>query len=193
MLVTLDDLRRALRDHRPVTDDAPGADPAAVALVLAQSPAGPATLLIRRAVRPGDPWSGQIALPGGRWEPADADLLATAARETAEETGIALDRAAALAQLSDLRPRTPLLPSVYVRPFVFALPAPPPLTLSAEVQDARWVPLARLREPGVWREAVVSVPRLDRAMPAYLVDDWVVWGMTERILTPFLELLPSLV
>ncbi|MCA9764471.1 MAG: NUDIX domain-containing protein, partial [Gemmatimonadetes bacterium] len=56
---------------------------AAVALLLV--PAPDRLLLIRRADRLGDPWSGHLALPGGRQEPADASLLETAIRETAEE------------------------------------------------------------------------------------------------------------
>lgn len=48
-------------------------------------------LFIKRARNPRDPWSGHMALPGGRREAHDDDLLATAIRETHEETGIELD------------------------------------------------------------------------------------------------------
>src|SRR3989442_8572178 len=119
-VITLAAVRRALRDRRPETVDAPEAWPAAVALILLEG-AGLEALFIRRAERADDPWSGQIALPGGRRGPHDADLAATAIRETNEETGVDLSSAERLGVLDDLYPRTPTLPPVVVRPFVFAL------------------------------------------------------------------------
>jgi 8-oxo-dGTP pyrophosphatase MutT (NUDIX family) len=195
-LLTLDHVRRALRGHVARTVEIADARPAAVALVLLDGPP-PATgleiLLIRRAERPGDPWSGQIAFPGGRYEPGDPDLLATAIRETREETGVDLTSAERLGPLDDLYPRTPTLPPVVVRPFVFALGRrPPPLVPSDEVQRAFWLPLSRLEEAGVRREITLTLRGVERMFPAYLVDDELVWGMTERILTPFIELVINL-
>ncbi|MDH4045507.1 MAG: NUDIX domain-containing protein, partial [Gemmatimonadota bacterium] len=63
---------------------------AAVAVMLAQE--SESVLLIRRAERVDDPWSGHIGLPGGRTSPSDADLLVTAMRETTEEVGVRLER-----------------------------------------------------------------------------------------------------
>ena len=68
----------------------------AVALVLAPGSMGLEALFIRRAERADDPWSGHIALPGGRREPGDADRLATAVRETREEVGVTLPASALL-------------------------------------------------------------------------------------------------
>jgi 8-oxo-dGTP pyrophosphatase MutT (NUDIX family) len=81
---------------------------AAVALVLRPHPDGDAELLfIRRATRAGDPWSGQIGLPGGRYEPADDLLETTALRETLEEVGLDLRAGGrVLGALDELRPRT---------------------------------------------------------------------------------------
>jgi len=188
-VITLAAVRRALRDHRPQRANAPDARPAAVALVLADAPGGDLEiLLIRRAERADDPWSGQIALPGGRYDPADRDLLATAVRETREETGVDLSAAEGLGPLDDLYPRTPTLPPVVVRPFVFAVPRRVALVPSDEVQRAFWLPLARLADPDVRREVTLTLRGAKRTFPAYLVNGEVIWGMTERILSPFLDL-----
>ena len=190
-MITLAQVRRALRGHQPRTVEAPEARPAAVAVVLLDGVAvsgGLEVLLIRRAERAGDPWSGQIALPGGRHEARDPDLLTTAMRETREETGVDLASAERLGALDDLYPRTPTLPPVVVRPFVFLLERRPALIPSDEVQRAFWLPLARLGEPGIRREITLTLRGIERTFPAYLVDDEVIWGMTERILTPFIEL-----
>ncbi len=104
-MITLEQVRRALRSYQPVAVNAPEALPAAVALILYEGTGGGGGgvegLFIKRAQQAGDPWSGQIALPGGRREPADADLLATAVRETREETGIELTGVEQLGALDD--------------------------------------------------------------------------------------------
>src|SRR5262249_61528888 len=63
---------------------------AAVSLILSEAQGSAQALIIKRAERPGDHWSGHLALPGGRAQDEDADLIATAARETYEEVGIDL-------------------------------------------------------------------------------------------------------
>lgn len=187
-MITLDRVRRALRKRQAVTVEAPEAQPAAVALILYTGAEGLEALFIKRAVQSGDPWSGQIALPGGRREAGDTDLLATAVREAREETGIDLAGAEQLGRLDDLYPRTPTLPPVLVRPYVFAVAARPALAPDVEVQRAFWVPLRRLAEPGVRREVTLTLRGVERTFPAYHLGDDVIWGMTERIITPFVEL-----
>jgi 8-oxo-dGTP pyrophosphatase MutT (NUDIX family) len=166
-----------------------GADPtlAAVAVILVPEP--DSVLLIRRAERAGDPWSGHMGLPGGRADPEDADLLATAMRETVEEVGCALDRDRLLGVLDDVWPRSPLQRLIVVRPYVFAMPERPSFTLSGEVAETYWIPLAELQRPDVYRETIIHLGGEDRAFPAYHLEPGVVWGLTERILTPLLELL----
>jgi len=187
--MTLERARRALARYAAQEIAAPEARPAAVALILVEQSGGLEALFIKRAARAGDPWSGQVAFPGGRHDPEDRDLLATAIRETREETGVELSDAERLGVLDDLYPRTPTLPPVRVRPFVFALPARRPLVETVEVERAFWVPLARIVEPSVRRDVKLLVGGVERVFPAYDLGDDVIWGMTERILTPFLELL----
>jgi 8-oxo-dGTP pyrophosphatase MutT (NUDIX family) len=178
-------LKQRLATHRPAADDAdPSLIWAAVAVVLVPSP--DAVLLIRRAERAGDPWSGHMALPGGRRDPADEDLVATALRETLEEVGLRLDRTDLLGGLDDVVPRTPVLPPIAVRPFVFSLAERPPLTLNPEVAGVRWVHLDHLLHPETYHSARLEIRGEPRDFPAYRVDESIVWGMTERILTGLL-------
>jgi len=189
-MATVQDARRKLRDYRPT--EIPfetGMIAAAVAVVLHDGTAGIEALFIHRAVRVGDTWSGQIAFPGGRREPTDADLGATAVRETLEEVGVDLSAAERLGVLDDLHPRTPVLPPVVVRPFVFALTERPTIVVSPEVQDAFWVSFRALQAPGVLGEIAIDHPGIPRrVLPAYTLGNRIIWGMSERILTPLISL-----
>lgn len=163
---------------------------AAVALVLKPSDVADdlELLLIRRATREGDPWSGQIGLPGGRFERADASLEHTALRETMEELGLDLRvHGVVLGQLDELRPRTPVLPPIIVRPFVCALRALPPLVPSDEVADYRWVRVGDLFHKDSRIRTTVRVRDISMKVEAYQLGDFTVWGMTERILATFAE------
>jgi 8-oxo-dGTP pyrophosphatase MutT (NUDIX family) len=157
-----------------------------VAVLIAPDPES--VLLIRRAEREGDPWSGHMGLPGGRSDPEDPDLLATALRETAEEVGYALSRESMLGTLDDVWPGSPLPRLIVVRPYVFCLSERPEMRLSGEIAEAFWVPLAELRHPEVYRETVIRLGGMDRVFPAYHLEPGTVWGLTERILTPLLQL-----
>lgn len=183
-------LARRLRERPGVHAPAePEVRRAAVALVLRPDPAaGLALLFIKRADYEGDPWSGQVAFPGGRHEPHDDDLLATAIRETREETGVDLGAdGMLLGTLDDLWPRTPVLPPIVVRPYVFALEPDVPFALSDEVAAAFWAPLDLLRAPDATFEATVMVRGEERRVPAVRHVDYTIWGMTERIFRNLLE------
>lgn len=146
-------------------------------------------LVIQRAEREGDRWSGQLAFPGGRSHPEDDDLAATARRETLEEVGIDLSRIPLLGLLDDLEPRTPVLPRLVVRPFVYVLPVPAAFHLNPEVAAAWWVPLEQFLKPGVY--GPIEYRRYGTLVRAsgYQLDIGLLWGMSERILTPLLTLM----
>jgi len=176
-----------LAERNPREEDLPDRPKAAVAVIFAPDP--DSVLLIRRAEREGDRWSGQIALPGGRWSASDADLAATARRETREEVGVELGGIPVSAVLDDLAPRTPVLPPIVVRPFVFSLPAATALILNHEVAGAWWVELDTLLHPDVLRSIEYQRHGATVRGVGYHLDIGVLWGMTERILTPIIELL----
>ena len=129
-----------------------------------------------------------MALPGGRQDPAEPDLVSTAIRETEEEVGLQLRQEHLIGSLDDVVPRTPVLPPIAVRPHVFLLqeqraPAPNP-----EVAAANWVPLDLFLHPDTYRTVALEIRGESREFPAYRVDESLVWGLTERILSDLLQL-----
>ncbi|MHB1327336.1 MAG: NUDIX hydrolase [Gemmatimonadales bacterium] len=180
-------LAEALGARSPAVADPTGRSRAAVAIVLAPNP--DAVLLIRRAERVGDRWSGQMAFPGGRWAPEDPDLLTTARRETSEEVGLDLTDARLLGQFDDSAPRSPSLPPVVVTPYLFAVDHRRPLYPNVEVAEAGWVPFDELLRSEIYRPFEYRAEGTKYLFPGYHLPIGVVWGMTERILTPILSLL----
>lgn len=181
----LEAVRAVLARRTPKRLPPAGARQAAVALVLAPGARGAVGLFIRRARHPKDPWSGQIGLPGGRRDPGDPTLLATALREAREETGVRLRRGDLLGRLDDLHPRSRALPDIVVRPFVFALERRPDLRCSAEVAYPLWLSLADLKAG-----AGVASPRAGGrryTVPCWRAGRHMVWGMTHRLLLPLLD------
>lgn len=179
-------LKARLAGRDPLRVEKPDLLQTAVALILAPGAHGLEALFIRRAEREGDPWSGHIGLPGGRREPTDLDLLATAMRETEEEVGVLLPAAHLLGPLDDLHPRTPRLPQLVIRPFVFGLPERPAATLSDEVAEVIWLPLNKFES--CHGTSNVSIAGKPTDVECYNARGLVIWGLTYRILRGFLPL-----
>ena len=185
-------LRAALKSHSAVgADKEDGVRRAAVALIIRAGENGaPELLFIKRAEYPADPWSGQVAFPGGREEEGDPTLADTAIRETREETGIDLVRdATVIGTLDDLRPQAVRLPAVIVRPYVVVLNRFEPLVLSDEVALAFWVPLEAFKHAPAWRDTDVLARGIQLNTRGFHHEGHVIWGMTERILAQLLALL----
>ena len=164
-----------------------GTKEAAVAAILVGSgTTSPDILLIKRAQRDNDPWSGQMAFPGGRRDSNDANLINTACRETLEETGIVLRGQDVVGELDDIRPLGPGLPRIIVRPLVFLLDSMPQVVTNIEVDLHLWVELSDL--PDLAGSATVTVNGMAITVPAYNIGPHVVWGLTERILKSFIDL-----
>jgi 8-oxo-dGTP pyrophosphatase MutT (NUDIX family) len=164
---------------------------AAVALILRETANDDLELLfIKRAARDDDPWSGQIALPGGRRDPVDASLEDTAVRETREEVGLDLRTdGKIIGALDELRPRTIVLPPVLVRPFVATIAAGAASGVSEEVARSFWAPLDAILDPAAAQPTEIRVQGATSMRPAIRFEDYVIWGMTERILRQFEEVI----
>jgi 8-oxo-dGTP pyrophosphatase MutT (NUDIX family) len=163
---------------------------AAVSLILREVEGAAHALIIKRAERPGDPWSGHLALPGGRAQAGDKDLLETAARETYEEVGMNLLAGGAfVGQLETLAPDNPRLPRIEIIPFVAVAPADFALNLNHEVAHAFWISVSNLRREGRSTFYSFRVGEVVGKWPAYPSEGGPIWGITERILTEFLALL----
>lgn len=165
----LEHLARALAHRPPRRLPIPFAVRAAVAAIVSPTPDGLALLLVRRATRPGDPWSGDVALPGGREDAADPDLLATAIRETREELGLDLvARAHLLGRLGDvvtLAPRR--MRPMIVSPWVFGVESDLAYSLvqshpSGEIAASFFVTFAALSDS----RAVATRPFTRLGLPA---------------------------
>ena len=176
----LPDVAELVRRLRAAEESATPEDAAwaATALVLSENGDGPSLLLIERAHSPTDPWSGDMALPGGRREHGEG-LDETAGRETREEVGI--DPGTPVARLPDTVGRR----SSAVATFAFTVEGcPEPVPEIGEVASALWLPLRVLVDPAArtHRRVAGLLP-----FPAWSYDRHVVWGLTYQTLCGFLE------
>ena len=164
---------------------------AAVAIVRTPAPVE-SVLLMRRAERADDPWSGHWSFPGGRREPEDPDLTHTALRELAEECGIVLRQDCLESALTPVLARRRVGPFLLVAPFVFRVERELPTILDPrEAVQGAWIPLSILTDPD--RHRLTIVPGMPDSMlfPAIDLDGMPLWGFTYRLITEWLDLLPK--
>ena len=184
MILDLDTIRQKLSRHEARRQNLQDIQRrAAVAAILRPVPADTEVLLIRRAERKGDPWSGHMAFPGGHFEPIDTDLRATAMRETLEEVGLDLREHEYLGELDEFQAiARGRFVGMVIAPYVFALRGDPRFKPNYEVAELVW---GRLGE--MVRGEVDTIKELDydgelRRLPAFRVQNHVVWGMTHAML-----------
>ena len=192
-ILTLDHIERRLGEHAPVVLDPAGfSRQAAVAAILREN--GPQTevLLIKRAQRPGDLWSGHMAFPGGHWESGDPDLAATAMRETLEEIGLDLTRHGRLLGHLDYMNVNPIGTSydMLIVPFVFAVQGElPPFSPNHEVAAVLWGSVHDMFHGHSATRRDMHVRGGMHNFPGYDVQSEIVWGLTYRMLHGFFEVL----
>lgn len=166
---------------------------AAVAIVHTRGPEE-SILLIRRALRAEDPWSGQWSFPGGHRDRQDRDLLDTALRELAEECDVHLTRADLTQALPHAWAGRRVGRFVLVAPFVFAVHEPLAIHLDLkEAVEALWAPVRLLRDPSL--HSIQSVPGLPagRRFPGIDLNGVPLWGFTYRVVCQWIgaETLPE--
>lgn len=157
---------------------------ASVALVFRSAGAAEEILLIRRAERDGDPWSGHVAFPGGMVSASDRSFLETARREAAEEVGLELsdERAGFRGYMREFRTHTR---DILVVPSVFELFGSQETRPNAEVASCEWASLKELAESA---RSLYSPPGgpSETAFPCIRHRGLIIWGQTERVLSTVL-------
>lgn len=182
-LFSLSDLEQALRATRDRSRADIEGRAAAVSAVFREGSNGLDVLLIRRANREGDPWSGHMAFPGGRRDAVDRDLLETALRETREEIGLHLDADAELVgTLDDQDTSHRHKAGFLIRPFVFRLGRAVDFTPNHEVDEVLWAPVAPMLRGEIDSSIEVSFENVRYTLPAWNVGGRTVWGLTYRML-----------
>lgn len=190
MPLVMQQLTQRLKRHKkPVRSYGLVEKKAAVAIGLLATDEGVSLLMIRRAERAGDPWSGHMGFPGGRRDRDDADNLACALRETREELGLDLLQAGELiCELGDLNTNwRPDRPEMLITPFVFALHKPPVLTPNYEVDGVVWVPLQFLLDRG--NRALLKWQWQGESLQSdsYIYQGNQIWGLSLMMLDELME------
>jgi len=143
----------------------------------------PEVLLMQRALRDGDRWSGHVSFPGGREEPGDGDLLATAIRETREEVGVDLSTARLLGRLAPRRAIAQGLPlPMTITPFIFSVDGPVDVAMGGEATAVFWLPLDAAASGALDDVHPYKLGPLVWRFPCWRHDGRVVWGLTFEML-----------
>ena len=148
---------------------------------------------IKRAEFPDDKFSGHVAFPGGKRIEGDFTPLDTAVRETFEEIGVdIINNGEILGNLDAVNPFTPSVSHYIVCPYVSILYEDVEFTKNYEVDDIFWVPILHLINP---KNRDVRVRYRDgNEINDYIFkyENYIIWGLTGRILNQFFNKISTL-
>ena len=191
-MICFHEIEMALNANQSVKLCSTASKQAAVALIIdgSESERDPKVIFIQRALNRNDPWSGQMALPGGRCEREDSGPFETARRETLEEIGLDLSNSKTFGRLDDLQGRHGgRSKNMAISCFVFGVQRIEKLFPNHEVADIISIPISALLDPETKTE--INRHSADQVSPGICVGDGkrVIWGLTYRFLSQFFSLL----
>jgi len=135
--------------------------------------------------------SAQVGFPGGKVEPEDANIQETALRETEEEVGVSPQAISVLKKLTEIY----IPPSdFFVQPFLgITAKEPKFVPQEDEVEALIEVPLSLFMNDDILITKKISTSYATEIdVPAYLLNDHVVWGATAMMLSEVRQLLKQL-
>ena len=156
---------------------------AAVAILLRERNDDLEFFLVKRAEVEGDPWSGDMAFPGGKRGDDDRDLVETASREVLEETAIDLREKSKLGYMKPIF--SSVRTNMKVQPIVYVYDEEPEVSLNYELTRYLWAPLSELVQSRTKQD--VKGWNSD----VYKYDGEVVWGLTFRMLEQLIKIIEA--
>jgi len=185
-----------LTQHQPVQlGERHNSRRSAVCVIAIQTPIQLEVVMIRRASHPSDPWSGQMAFPGGRIEPTDKHSFAAAVRECREEIGVDLNRSAtSLGRLSERPTHIKAGPmAMLVTPYVFGANEPLVFQPNYEVAEVVTVPLSLFMDFDARSTFEFDQKGQVMSAPCYRHNGDIIWGLSLRVIDELLEALGMVV
>jgi len=155
---------------------------------------GPAVLMIERAESEGDPWSGQMAFPGGKLDCDDDHITQAALRELDEELGIPHGKVIRIGRLSDVlaRPYRINHKPMVVSPILCEATEALDLHPNEEVADVIWVPLSLFmdvsnRQIMSWQKNTNTIE-----LPCYFYQGKRIWGLSLMMIDELISAVTSI-
>ena len=191
-IITLSDIEAGLLsyEYRTRANAKPGRW-AGVAAMIRETSYGLEVLLIRRTEHPSDPWSGHMAMPGGRAKDSDPSIQHTAERETLEEVGIDLMSVGRfLGRLDDVTAvaRGQRLDLTIATHVYHVENHASPVANPTEVQEVVWIPLNDLTGQQFRSELTYEHESVPIQLPCWRWNDRVIWGLTYNMLNALIHI-----
>ena len=166
---------------------------AAVSIILRQHNAQIEFLMMQRSLHENDPWSGQMAFPGGKQDCHDRHITETAQREAYEEMGIPHHGIERIGRLSDIlaRPYRAFRNPMVVSPLVFKqLHTFEPRT-NEEVADWLWLPVDHFIQQQNRQKMTIEKAGLTHQLPCYYYQEKCIWGLSLLMIDELLDVIMS--